>query len=604
MVNPMEVFAAMSASLLEKQPKPFNPMYAIKSTPPPPLKIGGKPPREIFYRDTLTFMTTLPPPVQAKTCTCKYLCAGEKATIICHSCSIYDPTKAAYYCSKCFPARHPWYRAPHLHTPIENDESISHTLKIAHRIAEASRYDNEGQDILRKVQNQKPNLAFVADDVKVDDQLRAYGRKVTALEQHVLQLRERLQRDIMFGDVVPVRRSLYSHNTAESITEQGLIKMGDDSSTATPSGQDSDRSELLELGQARYTGPAHRKLELLRREPVFDSEPLFTSLQDDTEGPETLTPPGVGQNVVAGTTGIAVGKPALFIRAPLLRGDTAESTDSMTLSPEGEGGFFRDDSNMNLVRSLGPQLDAIEEADSIVTEGASNKASLQDTATAAAGAMVATESSMHSLADTIASQNEAVGGADANTEKQTAELDSGSRAAYVVGSEYSGDETSVPSPGIKRVLSGLSFTSVAHSEIDSVSVPAAQAQRQAQVQMPSLVSELTLPTIADRGEPQSGKSQSSNWLGSIASVDTSHSGGSAESSSTAAGSIHSYGDVSTLSKSSTNIQRIFKGYLARRTVSKMLTTRLYRVFCLEVNRGELALRGAIVVVLGSHNSAK
>jgi hypothetical protein len=568
-VDPMEVFAAMTASLLEKQPQPFNPMYAIKPSCARPLKIGGKPPREIFYRDTLTFMTSLPPPVQPKLCTCKYLCNGEKATIICHSCSIYDPTKAAYYCVRCFPSRHPWYRVPHLHTPIENDESISHTLKIAHRIAEVSRYDNEGKNILRKVQNQKPNLAFVADDEKVDNQLRVYGRKVTALEEHVQQLRERLQRDIMFGDIVPHRRNLYSKTDAETAHEQELLQLGDDSSVATPVALDSARAEHPQP----QAGMLYKKLDHLRREPIFDSEPLFTSLLEEGDAPET-SPSDSTTLITAGALyragHAAVAKPAVPFRAPLLRGDTSESSDSMTLSPDEERGFFRENSNMNLVRSAGPGLAAIDEAESVVTEGVG-----VDQLSGKGVDIEGEGPAIHVAGQTTLSINSAepmmLGGADAV------------------------ESPGVSSQGLRRVLSGVSFTSVAHSDIDSVTAPAFRVQIGQPRQHGSSLQDgrrVALPT-----QPSAATAQSnSNWLNSLASAGASHGGSvSTMGSGTSANSGHSgdsngsgasgVSDLTGLSRSSTNIQRVFKGYLARRTVSKMLTTRLLRVFSLENNRG-------------------
>ena len=47
-----------------------------------------------------------------------------------------------------FKHRHPPYRAAHLSIDLSEDpnrdESIEHSLKIAHRVAEASRYELEG----------------------------------------------------------------------------------------------------------------------------------------------------------------------------------------------------------------------------------------------------------------------------------------------------------------------------------------------------------------------------------------------------------------------------------------------------------------------------
>ena len=193
-----DVLMAMAQCVVEKQPVLFEPIIALQDKKRK-FKIGGKPPREVFYRDTLTFMTKLSPPVQAKVCSCKYYCNGEIATIICHSCSIYNPENTAYYCKACFDSRHPWFRVQHIHTTIENDESIDMALKRQHNNAEAKRFELEGQDMLRRLQKEKPRLDFVADDEKVDNNVRVYGRKVTALEERINALRSSLQNDIKHG---------------------------------------------------------------------------------------------------------------------------------------------------------------------------------------------------------------------------------------------------------------------------------------------------------------------------------------------------------------------------------------------------------------------
>lgn len=190
-----EVLMAMADSVMEKQPKPFNPSLKFHDKKID-FKIGGKPPREIFYRKTVTFMTRLPPAVQRKLCNCQYICSGDVATIKCHSCAIYDPSGSSFYCTACYQSRHPWYRVKHINTPIKEDESIEHTLKIAHRMAEAARYEKEGVDLLSGLRAQIPALQFIADDEKVDDKLRVYGRRVVALEDHVMRLREYIHDDI------------------------------------------------------------------------------------------------------------------------------------------------------------------------------------------------------------------------------------------------------------------------------------------------------------------------------------------------------------------------------------------------------------------------
>jgi hypothetical protein len=190
-----DVLYAMADSVMETVPKPFNPVLKFQDKKIN-IKIGGKPPREIFYRKTLTFLTKLPPPVQPKLCSCQYLCDGDPAVIKCHSCSIYTPTNAAFYCQKCFDARHPWYRIAHIYSSIEIDESIEHTLKVAHRISEATRYEKEGQELLKGLMHEKSRVEYIADDEKIDNQMREFGRRAVALEEHIEQLRKNLRVDM------------------------------------------------------------------------------------------------------------------------------------------------------------------------------------------------------------------------------------------------------------------------------------------------------------------------------------------------------------------------------------------------------------------------
>jgi len=126
-IEPEDIFAAMAESLVETES-----LFRVKQMPDPADKthIRLKPPREIFYRNTLTYTTKLPPPPVPKRCTCLYLCTGAVATIKCLSCTIYDVKKLGYFCKLCFDARHPWYRVPHIFADIDQDENIEYTLKV------------------------------------------------------------------------------------------------------------------------------------------------------------------------------------------------------------------------------------------------------------------------------------------------------------------------------------------------------------------------------------------------------------------------------------------------------------------------------------------
>ena len=186
----------MVASLLEKQPVDFNVEFHFEDEPVT-YNIGGKPPRDIFYRNTSTFLTKLPPPIPEKCCRCQYLCDGDEAEIKCYSCAIYDPEQNAIYCKKCFEHRHPWHRSKHIFAPIETDEAIEYSMKISHRIAAANRYDREGKSVLYKLQNEnRPLLQYLADDKKTDDDMRKFGRKALDLEKYINELRKDLQADI------------------------------------------------------------------------------------------------------------------------------------------------------------------------------------------------------------------------------------------------------------------------------------------------------------------------------------------------------------------------------------------------------------------------
>jgi hypothetical protein len=415
-------------------------------------------------------------------------------------------------------------------------------LKIAHRIAEASRYDNEGKSILLKLQRQKPNLAYVADDEKVDNQLREYGRKVVALEEHVQLMREQLQRDIMFGDVIPQRRSVYS---ADKPDTESLLTQGE------------------EFGPDR-TPAGIPLLKDLRSTSFGVSEPLFSALHED-EAPETTDFPNhaVKKRVDFSTGGHGTGAPQLHIRAPFVRGDTAESTDSLTISPMDEGvGFFRDNSVVNMARNAGPSLQAIQETDSVFTESADVNA-LRETMSS-----VSIPAELGGEAGSPVPHSTSQGGA---------------------ASESSSAQEAATSPGMRRVLSGISFTSVAHSDIDSVHstmhhTNVHNAGGNSDLTAPIHVAAGGLSAVPEHGGSKKRSTYGSSWLSSIESVNTEGSVSTLNSGGGSAGSVIS--DITTLSKSSCNIQRVFKGYLARRTVSKMLTTRLVRVYSLEANRGK------------------
>lgn len=222
-VHSMDVLLAMSESLFENTGAgKKNHLFTVKEVPDREVSFSTitKPPKEMFYRNTVTYSIVLPPPVLEKRCTCLYMCHGAPATIRCMSCATYDPKGVGFYCDLCFQSRHPWYRIPHLYMSIDKDENIEHTLKVAHRKTEALRYEMEGKNLLKNVQRQKKSLDYVADDEHVETQMIAAGRKLTGMEERMRQIRKNLRQDIrQAGDVVTVVKVPTSSSINKSPTK-------------------------------------------------------------------------------------------------------------------------------------------------------------------------------------------------------------------------------------------------------------------------------------------------------------------------------------------------------------------------------------------------
>lgn len=193
-VDPEDVYSAMAEALVET-----NSMFRVRSMPDPERQIlatGAKPPREIFYRNTVTFMTQIPPPLLPKRCTCKFLCHGAKAVLKCLSCAIYDAAKVGYFCQMCFNAQHPWYRVPHIFAAIDQDENIEYILKIQDRCAKAARLEYEGQEVLDKTRNSLYVLQTVGDDTKSDINLRHAARTSVEIETRILEMKRFIRSDL------------------------------------------------------------------------------------------------------------------------------------------------------------------------------------------------------------------------------------------------------------------------------------------------------------------------------------------------------------------------------------------------------------------------
>eukprot|EP01036_Dinobryon_divergens_P037670 gene37670-49333_t len=167
-------------------------------------KIGIRPHREVFYRNTIIRETAAPPEVIPRRCTCKYVCTGAPAIYQCLSCSVYDPHGIGYYCNLCFTSRHPWYRAPHVFLSLDKDESIQHALQVQNANLEVDRQEVEGNRILMKLQTNYKRLEYIAEDVKIESDIKRVGRKAMVLEDRMIEMRRKLRADLRKNGPLPL----------------------------------------------------------------------------------------------------------------------------------------------------------------------------------------------------------------------------------------------------------------------------------------------------------------------------------------------------------------------------------------------------------------
>ena len=193
-VGMMDVLNAMSQSLLdvkEEEKKVFNTdMKQFK------IKTQGRPPKQIFYRDTIVLQSKPPPEHKKERCTTKFVCHGSLATIKCLTCAMTDPAGVGYYCNACFKQKHPWYRVDHIHTDIEQSENIRNSQKLQDSQLEQSRQLIDGQNTVGKIKNQIAMLKTVSDDLKVDTEIRSVARRSVQLETKLAKLRRELRSDV------------------------------------------------------------------------------------------------------------------------------------------------------------------------------------------------------------------------------------------------------------------------------------------------------------------------------------------------------------------------------------------------------------------------
>jgi len=196
-----DVLEAMASTLVKKGQYVYHVDVQPDPLPKSQETAEKAPPRGVFYRNTSTFATQLPPPVLPKRCSCQYLCTGAKAVVKCLSCAMYDPKRVGFFCKLCYDARHPWYRVDHVYIDISLDESIDYAIKVAHRRAEMIRFERDGTDLLGKVKALGPVMAYVADDFKVESQLKTAGHTATKLETRINAFRRSLRDDVRKGGV-------------------------------------------------------------------------------------------------------------------------------------------------------------------------------------------------------------------------------------------------------------------------------------------------------------------------------------------------------------------------------------------------------------------
>jgi hypothetical protein len=193
-VGMMDVLNAMSQSLFDVKEEDKKVINADKKKFK--IKTQGRPPKQIFYRDTIVIQSKAPPVHKRELCTTKFVCHGSLATIKCLTCAMTDPAGVGYYCNACFKQKHPWYRVEHIHTEIEESENIRNSQKLQDAQLERSRQLIDGQNTVGKIRDQISKLEIVSDDLKVDTEIRGVARRSVQLETKLAKLRRELRSDV------------------------------------------------------------------------------------------------------------------------------------------------------------------------------------------------------------------------------------------------------------------------------------------------------------------------------------------------------------------------------------------------------------------------
>eukprot|EP00603_Paraphysomonas_imperforata_P007089 CAMPEP_0114418898 /NCGR_PEP_ID=MMETSP0103-20121206/3741_1 /TAXON_ID=37642 ORGANISM="Paraphysomonas imperforata, Strain PA2" /NCGR_SAMPLE_ID=MMETSP0103 /ASSEMBLY_ACC=CAM_ASM_000201 /LENGTH=358 /DNA_ID=CAMNT_0001587285 /DNA_START=33 /DNA_END=1106 /DNA_ORIENTATION=+ len=193
-VGVMDLLSAMSQSLLDVQEEEKK--VIIKDTKKFHLKTQGRPPKQIFYRDSIVIQSKPPPVHKKELCTTRFVCHGALATIKCLTCAMTDPAGVGYYCNACFKQKHPWYRVEHIHTEIDQSENIRNSQKLQDSQLEKSRQLIDGQNTLDRLRQQLTKLDEVSDDIKVDTEIRGVARRSVQLETKLASMRRELRKDV------------------------------------------------------------------------------------------------------------------------------------------------------------------------------------------------------------------------------------------------------------------------------------------------------------------------------------------------------------------------------------------------------------------------
>lgn len=194
-VGVMDILNAMSQSLLDVKEEEKKVVNADKKKFH--IKTQGRPPKQIFYRDTIVCQSKPPPVHKKERCTTKFVCLGSLATIKCLTCAMTDPAGTGYYCDACFKHKHPWYRVEHIHTAIGESENIHNSQQLQDAQLERSRQLLDGHNTAGKIRNQISVLKdVVSDDLKVDTEIRSVARRSVQLENKLAKLRRELRSDV------------------------------------------------------------------------------------------------------------------------------------------------------------------------------------------------------------------------------------------------------------------------------------------------------------------------------------------------------------------------------------------------------------------------